>query len=345
MAGPLGTGDYQVQIRRRGGGGPSVPVAWGNLGFTRRLDEMSDATVTVPVTPRNAGDLSDITSWRDELAIYRNDELAWAGAIHRDPRFSVDEVTVMARDLWVWFERRWLPFDRRFVRSDLAVIFEQLALDALSQDTSPNIAVLATLTGVLDGRTVLAAVHRRAADELRELAAIGVDWTFVGREMRVGGEEIPTEASFTLVDEHVEEPVLDPAEVATMVAALGTNSGAAGVPEFGEAGGVDATRGLVQVVVNSEGSNDPIALRHQAEGTLSLLDEATSFVSCRLTRKAPVDLDQLVPGARVRLAISQLARTIVGDFRLIDVGVSAGVDDDGVKDVVSVSLGPLGRVA
>lgn len=340
----LGRGVHHAQVRTRGGESIVADLDWSSLRYGRRLDDMSDAEVVV--TGDDLSSLAGIDAWQHELVIYRGDgpTPAWAGPLNLPPRLTVESATIRARDGFAWFERRPLLSDLAFYNTDLADIFEAVAEAALVRDPSPGITVAARRTGIVGDRVIVGAQRRRAADELRELADTGVDWTFVGRSMLVGGEEVPTEVAFPLTDADIEDPTIDPAEPATMVSAVGANGGEAGTPLVADAGGVDSARGLVHVVVNAPGIQDMGSLQVHADAQLRILREAQDFFSATLTERAGVAMGDLVPGARVSVAVGQLARELVADLRLTSVTVQAQQTDEGEREQVGVELAPLGRL-
>ncbi|HZQ86300.1 MAG TPA: hypothetical protein VFA83_15740 [Acidimicrobiales bacterium] len=331
---PLGCGAWRGFLQCRGGGVlTELPIVGGSM--SRRLDDMSDARVTITgasVMGLDAGrraaclrDLRLLNPWEHELSLWRDGEEVWVGPIVQ-PKWGVDSIDVVARDLFQWFEKRRLWRNRTFVATDLATIFETYAVDALHHDPTPAIDLAPTPTGITGDRTILAGAYRRAADELRELARSGLDFTFVARQMIVGGLELDVPAIPTLVTEHFTAPGptcdLDGLSAVTQTAVVGTNRTNQGDPIVGIAGGIDPELGLLQEVFNESSVGDHNSALAAADSRLDLLRHVPEVITGALASTAPVIFDQLVPGARCPLKLALLARDVDATYRLHDLAVS-----------------------
>lgn len=346
----LGPGVYTAYLQERGGGHPLAELPWSDLRFGRRLDDMSEAALTVPVAAAAADSrccaaLESLKAWKHEISIWRDAEEAWVGVVGR-PRFTNQEVSIPARDLFMWMERRVLPTSRSYVETDLGIIFGQYVTDALAADTSPNILQLGPVaTGVFGTREVVAAECRRAADELREMGRSGVDWTLVGRTLYVGGEEVPLLKQLTLTTECFDEPVIESdglaaASESIVIGAAGDDQHA---PIVGRYGDIDPDIGVVQVVDQESGIKDDESALAAARSRWEMLHTVPEFVSGVLVPQAPVRFSELIPGARVDLRVRTGCRSAIGVWRLHSVDVNAQVPDDGAVDAtVAVTLIPEG---
>lgn len=352
----LGCGDWRAYLQCRGGG-VLTELPFSSLSMGRRLDEVSDASVTVtgkamalwPAAERDRCSeyLGLINPWEHELALWRDNEEAWVGPV-LTPEWGVDEIVVPARDLAQWFERRLLERDRAFTATDLATIFHRYYVDALTRDPTPNIDMTYSATGILGGRSVVAGSYRRAADEMRELARSGLDFTMVGRSMLVGGLEVPTPAIGPFLVEHFAAPgprrVLDGVDAGSETVVVGKSSSVTGAPLVGVAGGIDPAMGLLQDVTSETSIEDQTSIDAAAETRHDLLATAPEFVTGALIAEAPVDFAELVPGARSDLRLALFALDVVGIYRLQDVAVSVSVSGDTVTESVGVRFVTLGTV-
>lgn len=348
--GVLGCGSHRVLITCRGGndddgGGELWELPFGSLNYGRVLDDMSSARVVVTdlslsslradVRARCCGILNELEPWVHEMAVWRSvghdDSLVWVGPVvgtewHNDVNGS-RSVTIDARDLGQWFERRLEERNRSFVGVDAAVIFRQIVSDALHRDVTPNIDFSSiSPTGVIADRELKIEARRRAADDLRELANTAVDYTMIGRRLIAGGTEVPTAELGKLVNEHFSTVTLkaDGLQTETESTVVGSPPENMGGPVVAVAGGVEAVRGLLQGVVNEAGIQDHNSAQALADTRHLFLQETPRYVEGVLTAEAPVDFGALIPGARTDLRLGFLCRDVVGDHRLraLDVGVS-----------------------
>lgn len=356
----LGCGTWSAFLGCRGGG-ELIPLPFTALSMSRRLDDMSDASLVLTQTTlrsfdpsvqaRCCGILGELEAWEHELLLWRDGgpdttEPTWAGPVVK-PTFRADSITITARDLFQWFERRLLERDRTFTSTDLADIFEQYAVDALHRDPSPNIDLSSISPTFIHGdRDVTIMAGRRAADELRELARSGLDFTMIGRTMVAGGTQIPTADLGVLITEHFDDPELVPdglqAETESVV--IGTPVGNVGGPVRATSGGVDPDRGLVQGLANESSIKDANTAQYLADSRNALLGQSPTFLSGRLLPSAPVIFDDLIPGATADLRVQVMCRSVEGDHRLMDLDVSVGSDGTESVGVSFSSLGTHGEV-
>lgn len=346
----LGCGVNEAFIQCRGGGELEY-LPYTSLSYSRRVDDMSGASLTLgqksltslspAVQAQCCGLIADIEPWEHELVIFRDGELAWCGPIIV-VEWGFDSVQIEAHDLFQWFERRILDRDRSFVGVDLADIFTTLASDALHHDPTPNILYSATPTGILGDREVLADAYRRGADELRELLRSGLDMTAIGRTLVLGGTEIPTADLGILVTEDFDKPKLrrDGGECETESFVIGARPDRVSSPVVGQSGGVDPDRGLVQGLITENGVADATSATAAADSRQALLNLSPEYLTGRLVASAGVQFADLIPGARADLRVQLMCRTVMGVQRLKDVDVRAS---DG-KEEVNVSFSTLGTI-
>ena len=355
MTAPLGCGTWHAFIACRGGG-EVFPLPFTSLSMSRRVDDMSDASLTLTQTTLNSFDpseqerccglLSVIESWEHELILFRDgnpasDDPTWVGPITK-MTWGVDSINITARDLFQWFERRLLERDRTFTATDLADVFHQYAVDALHRDPTPNIDLTnISATGILGDREVQVTAGRRAADELRELARSGLDFTMLGRVMLAGGTEIPTADLGVLITEHFDGHQLDidGLQTETESVVIGSPADNVGGPIRVSTGGVDADRGLVQGLANESTIKDTSSAQALANTRHSLLRVSPRFFRAQLLPIAPMGFEDLIPGAVAQLRVQLMCRTLEGNHRLMDVDVSVGNNGTESVEVQFSSLG------
>lgn len=341
----LGCGDYQLFLQTQGGGQRLALIPFNDLTYGRRLDEISDARVVAGVDKTDCDPaLRTIEPWTHELSIWRDSEEVWIGPIVR-AIYRQNSLEISARDMFTWFERRFLPVDRDMT-DDLSVIAGQFIRDAMDQDSTPGIIAVPQLCGVEGHRKVFAATYRRAADEIREMARTGLDFTAVGRTIYFGGEEIITDPLMTLTDSsfEVSELDIDGLSAATEVIVLGENGTTSSAPVTGRAGGVGIP-GLLQQMYYEAAILDNSSAEDAAEGRLQLLSRPPLMPSGRLLEDAAILFQDLIPGASVDVAIEVGVRQVVDTFRLLAVNVSVAVTDSGTTESITVGLEPPGKRA
>lgn len=322
--GTLGNGsDTRVVLMTRGGGKVLAELTPNDGHFTRVLDDTSILEMTGTIGGKLevpcCDDYAELHAWATEILVIRDERDAWCGPV-TDINWSYGNVEIEAADLSVWWDVRRLP-NLSLVNLDLADIFVAYHQAAMARDTSPNFNLVASPTGVIGSRSVLATDEAYARDRLDELATSAVDWTAYGRAVLVGGQEIPADPGITLTDEHFDVP---PSvhergnEQANYVVVRGAN-GIVGIA-------YDQTYidfyGLLERSFDEPTIQDQASANAAAMGRLLYLREPTYLepaAKSTLKPSAPVTLPQLIPGVRVRLESTSTCRKITQDFRLFSV--------------------------
>lgn len=343
----LGCGRYTAQVYTRGGDElvfDNLPVAGAR--WSRVLSDTSDASVALEGIGLNPECLDAIRSVRTrahELALVRDGVVVWQGPIlTRNVRLSSGGFG--ARDLSWWYDHRYLPLDRSYAQVDLATIFNELAVDALSEDDSPNITVEATPTDVLATRIYRAGNFLIAGNELRELTKAGVDWTFLVREALVGGLVVPADPIVLLQDDHLAtapDVTEDGTVGGTRQTYIGAGGGEQAFPIFGQALSPSdiATYGLSDEVFNVDAIRDETSAVASAASRLALMSvPPVVLTTVVLSQSAPVLMEQLIPGAVIGCAFKASAIEVAGSFRLQKVEVDVAGDGESV----TLTLQPLG---
>lgn len=346
----LGCGDYRVFLQSKGGATVYAEVIPAELRYQRgKLDGISTATCKVAV-PGNANDpccvaLSRMHPWSHELLITRSGSTAWVGPVG-DPVWTTSDVTIPANDLFSWTERRLLPATRTFTNVDLGTMFATLFNDAFSRDASPNLTANPIATGILGSRDVHASQYTRAYDKLAEISRDGLDYVTIGRQVLIGGKEIPALQQWRLVTDHLHSPTIAESgkAMATEVTLTAASSGAAMTPIAAVAGGIDPSAGLVQQMFSESYAKDQASVTAAAQTHLDLLKNAPLIVRGFLDPSAPVQFANLIPGQRVDVRLQVGCKTVQQIMRLADVDVLVGYGEQGASEQITVTLTSLGTV-
>lgn len=346
MAGnTLGCGRYTAQIRTRGGGGvlfDKLPCTDGT--WERVLDDTSQAGANLAGLGRTDEcfeAIRDGEPMQYELAVARDGGIVWQGPLG-SKQADGTKGSYAARDLSAWWDRRVLPVDRIYSQTDLAVIFQQLATDAMLEDPSPNISVATTATGVLGDRKYLAGQNLYVGPELRSLSKAGVDWTMVGRNVLAGGVVVPTSPIVLLQDRHLVGPPsvsVDGMSMANRVRVVGVGGGEGIDPIVGEARDEAsiAKYGLIDAVIRDESIRDVVSARAAAASRLALSRVPVPILTqITLDADAPVDVDELVPGALVGCAFTSSGIEVAGEYRIKKVACSF----KGAGETISLTVMP-----
>jgi hypothetical protein len=344
----LGCGRYTAQIWTRGGSSllfASLPVS--SCRWDRRLDDTSEASVTLAGLGRSQECYDAIRNakpWKHELALARDGQIVWQGPIV-EPQSQGTGGSYDARDLSAWWDHRKLRYDRAYTGVDLATVFQQLAVDAMTPDPTPNVLVATSATGILGTRTYQAGQHLLIGPLLRELSDVGVDWTVVGRNVIAGGLVVPTTPIVRLNDEHLVAPPgvqLEGLSMANDVTVVGAGGGGTAIaPVFGEAIDADSITefGLLDAVSTNANALDATSAAAGAASTLAVSREPITVASdVQIDSDAPILIQQLVPGALIDVAWRTSGLEVSGTYRLSK--VSADVKSG--SETVTITIQPVG---
>lgn len=200
-----------------------------------------------------------------------------------------------------------------------------------------------TPIGVTGDRTVYKGDLKVVYSELEALGQTGVDYTVVNRKMMVGGPEVADDdgqaiilpGRFTDQDFDTANRLRLTAEgMATEVLTRGDGvRSRVGGPDSRD--GIEITRVLDEYSIEDQASADLAAQSYYDRGK-----EPLAYVegAGTLSPKSPVQIQQLIPGARVRVLFEGAGITLAGGMRLDSLSVSW--DENGEQ--VSPSFQPLG---
>jgi len=358
----------------------AYPEAVTSVEWSRARRGVSEATVELSkqsLSPECAALMVDVWPLTHEVTIYRDDRAVWQGLLMRRPmvrgQAGQTTITLQAKDPGVFLERR-LPH-RGVKLEDVPVsdAARQVVASCLEHE-DPNVLAHVTAAEVEDETRVSHTIHaygRWGIDELDDLAEQGMDWTFVGRALYLSPPAtLDTQPVGQLTSQDLMGDVeleLDGEEYASLVYAAPQPTD--GVWEHLEGvGGVSPYFGLIEHVVQtdlswhvdedgqwdppeSQDGEEPLT-RQETEQALvraaqDRRDEASRPLilvrasdGARLSPDAPVDLDVLVPGVRIDLALDEqdFLFSVVRAMRLTRVDVTW----DGSSEQVGVALAQIG---
>jgi hypothetical protein len=335
-------------IGRFGGVAPGsivtrLPILSTTGFFTRELDERGEAEVAARYSPldhkRCLEELSAVESWAHELRILWDGHEAFVGPVQH-VRHLADGIVIKAEDLTAWWDVRVIG-EHIHEQVDVATVFADYHRDAYLQEAW-GMEVIAQPIGQLITRTIKAEDGMVANAAILELARTGFDFVAVGRTLLVGAEEVPAYPIVTLRDEHFTEP-LQPVDDGIYRATDYVVSGGSGIsgrstlPETSDARrryGLITGRSQERKILD-EGSAARAAQTRLDFGQDPLfLEPPTDAV---LRPGAPVDLVDLIPGARVDVQAAATARVVNNSFRLSQVRGN-------MDGTIQVSFQPLGTV-
>lgn len=326
------------------------------------------------LTPACARLLRDLWPLAHEVTVYRDDRAVWQGPLIRRTSSRTDQggttITLDAEDCSYWFKRRMPRVSRRLDSVEITSV-GRAVVESTFGVRDPNLA-----TNVVTWPTARNITHsiqaygRWAIDELSEVAAQGMDWSYVGRTLFMTGptdETSPMQGQ--LSSDHLLGQVeleLDGDQYASLVY---------GAPQPQEnvwnalegIGGASPYFGLVEYVaqtdhpwnLNEDGEFEPAgedglsqsqtrqALIRAAQARHTQMSRPPITVRCadgaRLSPEAPISLDRLVPGGRVDVALDErdFLFSLVRPMRLMRVDVTW----DGDGESIGVSLVQIGTAS
>ena len=201
-------GEYGVALLKNGVKISTGKAKLSRIEYGRKLDQISSAKIDLITAGENCcGQLRRLTGkWNCELVItaaneLNQDEVVWRGPILR-PTFRKGSVTIEARDILKWLERRLIEQDFNFVDTDVSDIFIALATYAYGKDAVNPVKheFMRFDSSTIEDRVVEAASQRMTWNVVSEMLSAGLDVTAYGSRIIVGS---PDFAPFNLTDKQV----------------------------------------------------------------------------------------------------------------------------------------------
>jgi hypothetical protein len=320
--------------------------------WTRKLDEVSDAEVTIQLS----GDatlaccqcLAETEPWCHELHIWRNGEEVWVGPI-QEIEYTSDNIVVRAKDSLAWLGVRVPPFNvnRTSVDTELTVVAEDILLLGFGADSPDHTCEYDSRYVVPTGRLekrYYEAYSMTALDMLQDMAETGINYTTLGRTIVIVGDSDPLTPLVILTDEHImgEVEVTKDGTVQGNVFYVHYEKNE-GLPAQAEAvekycyHDIERIRTGLPNLASAEAVAEALA-KEAAITPRALIVPAGS----RLSPDTPWTINEMVPGARVDVAITRLCLTLTQSFRLMEIEVNYDPRDG---ESVGLTLMPMNSVA
>jgi hypothetical protein len=330
---------YEVSVTYRGDSYPLGVFDVETLEWSRTLDDISSAKVTLPADC--CGKLDQIDAWSHELHISRNGDEVWCGPIEV-PVFCQSGVTIVAKDVLNWSSVRVIHNSHVSAAQGSVSIAKDLLLDAFGPDDPDVLQWLTTYgTGVVSDRNY-PANSKLVYDALKDLAQGSLDFTTIGRRIVLmnAGASIGRLTLLTCDDFQGDLCTINDGTAAATKAVV-TGSEASGV--VGSFGGVDPYYGLVERLVNDDRITTNGTAASQARGIVNGNNPPPVQVQppngAGLAPSAPVCINDLVPGVTVPVAIDCTCKTAVQDLRLTQLNVTYAAGQGETVQPVFAAIG------
>lgn len=319
---PVGCASHSYSVTARSGGFVTAAGLLTDVQWTRVLDDVSSATVTIGVSGADCcAELGNLRSWSQTLNIYRGGDFVWSGPIVGID-WSWDQVTVSAVDIIGILDRRVPHQDFTFTDTDLIDIAQALIADGFAPDDPGHTVTVVGPAGVTGGRQYQQNIGQ-IADHLRDLADTGIDFTAVGNNIVLLPEDHCAVVG-RLSDVDLPEGLTvteDGAALATRWVVAGSeSSGAVGV-----AGGADAYYGLLERYEEQTSITGQDAAEQSAAAKLRVSRVAPVVIdtqSITLSPTADVEVLRLVPGWCLDVTTDSTCRRIVQRLKITGLQVS-----------------------
>lgn len=358
MATMLGcAADYGVLVHTRGGSQAAIRgqlIGFTRLEWSRELDDTSSARLVFPkkTLPRECcGLLSELAPWAHEITIRRDRELVWEGPISVDIVEDADSITVTAGDVIAYLDARTNNAAYAYTNTDPVQIgydVIQLGLSGNDPDVGAHVTTwISGPPGVNWAVTQLRSVT--IGGQLRALSKVGLDFSTVGRTIRLTGEAGTVQLPHAyLQDQDFTGPleVVRPGrDAATRVIVHG--DGVTSVAEY-YANGDDPVFGRLERVYQVPGAVDTGGTTLAAASILAQTNPPTGLIrvppDVALKPSARLPIRELVCGNRINVTSNAGCLRFQSGYRLASVrAVWTPLDRDRTaRERISISLAPLG---
>lgn len=359
--GRLGCGEPQFFLTARCATSGVLCVLDGNViraKWDRRLDDISKAELVMGF----GGDqnytccecLADAEPWCHELHIWRDGQEVWVGPI-QEIEYENDTVTVRASDSLAWLNVRIPSDDLNFTVKagtgpiDLSELAEVLLEVAFIEDFDNGFTCEYDNRFVAETGIVLEQYYEKfnqtAYEILAYISDAGLDFTTIGRTIAFFADTSPLTPLIQLTDEHIKGGL--------KVRKDGTLQGNRYYVHFEEDGGIPAKSevakycyGPIERILDGQGlvsgidAGNVAQIYAEAAGIAPRLIEMTP--GSQLSPDTPWEINQMVPGARVDVAVTKLCLNLTQSFRLTNVEAEYTPDDG---ETIGITLTPINSVS
>lgn len=346
----LGCGEWHLFLAERGGTRIIDEIPWGQSSFGHVIDDMGQMYISLSGTGC-CSLLKEVEPFTHEIVAFRDNSKVpdWAGPIV-SMNIGSDSARIDARDVFQWFERRFITEDLSYAEIDLAQIFVNVAEHALDLDgNSPEIDFLVTDCGHEGNRIYKAQDWMRSADALRDLAKTGVDFSASGHQIHVGGLEFQSE-NLLLTDADVRNATTtkDGLGFATEAIVTGAEIESGGVRVTGRATAGVGKYGLIQQLFREQDILDQGSVDLSARSIVESRQPAPIFLSVTLAPECSHKFKDLRPGSRIDQRFENVSGCAVppGIMRLVSKATNiAASEGGGAAEAIVLNLSPVGTVS
>lgn len=354
IVGLLGCGEYEVHLGPRGGGKLLAILNVNEIQWQRTLNTLSAATIKAQQHGNGSVNdlcldvLSTINPWAYEIEILRNNETVFVGPISGDIQYDLNtgEVSIDVRDLSAWLDVRRINQD--YGQDETVAVAQAFSFiwnNAYGQDPW-NMNLVIYNTAITGEYQVAAAQNKYAATELQSLTQTSIDYYVLGRKMYAFDIEAAVPTILNLTDDSWKtfpKLTVSGKAFASQILVTGEGSGAAGSSAQAEVA-VPLTVfdfGLVDRTFTEPTISDPDLLQAAANSRYELVSVPyVTITGGSLNYLAPVDMNKLIPGARVLVTLQRSQRPVSGYFRLVQLDVQRTATDENI----ALTLVPEGTV-
>lgn len=354
--------DYDIYVAERGGS--VLTCRLGNaikLRYNRILNDFSESTCEVAVNSSCADCLASINPWQHEVLIFRAKTLVWCGPIiSLTYRPSTSRVTLYARDLMAWTEKRLISpvgIDGYEVEEvDIAEVFNWALTHGYEKDPW-NMVWAITNTGVPISRYYPGydpATERWGGSypvlgsELRSLSQAGIDYTCVNRTLYAGDLVItpPNPVTLKLTDQNwarTPDIQVNGAQMSTRTGVAGGNGGYFGwyddqiwFEESTQPWGLLETFTPRPEIDEADTTILPNAITQEAAARHAILQQPVATITGgQLSGNAQFDFNDLIPGLPIEIGFAQPMRYLQTEYRMVSVSVDVSPKAEQIDMAVS----------
>lgn len=324
-----------------------------NAHWDRRLDDVSEAEVTCTFSGDSTYTccecLGETEPWCHELHVWRDGEEVWVGPI-QSIEYEHDQVIVKAKDSLGWLGVRIPPVDIDFADglTDLTDVALFLLDVAFAEDGPTYTCEVDNVFSAPTGLTYeifFEGFNQTALEILRDLGDAGLDFTTLGRTIVLVGDSTSLTPLVLLNDEHI----MGGLKVVKDGTLMGNRyyvhfEGDGGVPASGEAANFYCYT-AIERIRDGDGLNSGIDAASVADNYVRASAIAPRTVemapNSKLSPDTPWTINQMVPGARVDVAVTKLCLNLTQSFRLTQVDVEYNPEDG---ESVGITLVPLNDI-
>ncbi|WP_328427928.1 hypothetical protein [Streptomyces sp. NBC_00443] len=332
-----GCGTHTARVVDRNGATVATADVLTETEWTRTLDAVSTARVTIQPDGDCCNRLGRVSTWRHRLMIFRDEQYVWDGPV-TGISWSLGQVELRAQDVLAWLDNRVPHASRTFTNVDLAEIAAWLIEDGYAPDDPGHTVRVVDPAGVTGSRTYTIGVGQ-TGDHLRQLAEAGIDFTAIGSTILL----LP-ETHMANVGRLSDVDLPEGLEVAEDGASLVTRWVVAGSEDsgaIGSFGGVDPYYGLHERYVEMSEITDNTSAAEAAKARQRVSRVVPVFVDTQqvtISPDAAIDVPSLVPGWTLDVTSASTCRQVSQRLKITGVRVQETGGDEDTPGTESVQV-------